>query len=323
MDDKLYALSNAPGLALPAEDVDKLLCRADGCCALLYLYILRRGRLDAGQAARDLKRTAREIDAAVAALREMGLLAPAAPAARKLPAPDELPEYTAQEVSRRSGEDAGFQAVVAETQRTMGRMLSGAELKTLLGLYDYLGLPAEVILLLVNHCVEEFREKYGPGRLPTLRRIEKEAYVWANREIMTLRQAEEYLQALADRRGVVARVKTLLQIRDRELTPTERRYVDGWLELGFPLEALELAYDKTVVGTGKLQWKYMDSILQSWHGKGLHTPEEIAAGDTRPASGPAAGARSVQRAAGSLGANAPGKRELEQMEKLIDRMNKK
>jgi hypothetical protein len=322
MDDKLYALSKAPGLALPAEDVEKLLCRADGCCALLYLYILRHGRLDTARAARDLKRTAREIETAAGALREMGLLAPAAPAGRKLPAPDELPEYTAQEVSRRSGEDTGFQAVVAETQRTMGRMLSGAELKTLLGIYDYLGLPAEVILLLVNHCVEEFRTKYGPGRLPTLRRIEKEAYVWANREILTLRQAEEYLQTLADRRSQAVQIKTVLQIRDRELTPTEGRYVDGWLDMGFPLETLEIAYDKTVVKTGRLQWKYMDSILQSWHGKGLHTPEEIAAGDGRPAQ-PGGGTRNIQRAAGSVGVGVPGKRELEQMERLIDRMNRR
>ena len=48
------------------------------------------------------------------------------------------------------------------------------KLSDLLGLYDFLGLPAEVILLLVNHCVQTFRVRYGEGRRPTLRQIEKE-----------------------------------------------------------------------------------------------------------------------------------------------------
>jgi hypothetical protein len=63
----------------------------------------------------------------------------------------------------------------------------------------------------------------------------------------------------------------MLQINGRALTQTEQKYIESWLDMGFGPDALEIAYDKTVVKTGRLQWKYMDSIVNSWHGKNLHT----------------------------------------------------
>lgn len=41
------------------------------------------------------------------------------------------------------------------------------------------------------------------------------------------------------------------------------------------MESIALAYDRTVTNTGSLKWNYMDSIIRSWHEKGLHSPEEI------------------------------------------------
>jgi len=123
--------------------------------------------------------------------------------------------------------------------------------------------------------------RQGPGRMPTMRSIEKTAYIWANRDITTLDRAEDHLRAERARREETERVKQALQIRGRELTPTERKYIDAWLELGFTAEALAIAYDRTVIKTGSLHWKYMNSIVSSWHGKGLHSPEEIEKGDCR------------------------------------------
>ncbi|HBR07949.1 MAG TPA: hypothetical protein DD735_03505, partial [Clostridiales bacterium] len=66
------------------------------------------------------------------------------------------------------------------------------------------------------------------------------------------------------------------------------KYIDGWLETGFPPESIEMAYDRTVTNTGQLKWSYMNRIIQSWDTKGLHTPEEIEAGDRpqKPGRGP-------------------------------------
>lgn len=283
-EEKSYTLSRAAGISLPISEVDRLLSAGDGTAALLYLYMLRMGgTLEPEAAARSLKRTEQEIRQAADKLRSLGLLQ--SDSRSPLPPPEELPEYSAQDVVVRTGSDPSFQAVLAETQRIFGRMLSGSELKTLFGIYDHLGMPAEVILVLLNHCVERCQARSGPGRLPTMRAVEKEAYVWANREIITLDRAEEHLRRQAENREALSRLRRILGLTDRELSPTERKYLESWLEMGFGPEALELAYDRTVTNTGRLTWKYMHSIVTSWHSKGLHTPEEIEKGDRPGRSG--------------------------------------
>lgn len=228
---------------------------------------------------------------------------PAAPA-------EVLPEYTAQELVRRSGEDPAFRSILAEAESLLGRTLSGADTRALFGVYDYLGLPVDVIMELLHHCAEECRLKYGPGRVPTMKQIEKEAYVWANREILTFEQAEEYIRARAKLRDATDSLRRAFGIHDRPLSPTERKYIEGWLEQGFTQEALELAYDKTVTNTGQLKWNYMNKIIQSWHEKGLHSPEEIAQGDAPKRQAPA---RAGEQGRGG---------ELERMKKIYDKVRR-
>ena len=56
----------------------------------------------------------------------------------------------------------------------------------------------------------------------------------------------------------------------------------GWVDMGFPDDAIRLAYERTVMKKQSLNWPYMNSILKNWHAKGLHTIAEIQAGDSDP-----------------------------------------
>ena len=204
----------------------------------------------------------------------------------KLPPAEELPEYRAEDIVRRSKEDDAFAAIVAEAQKVLGHVLSSSDLKRLFGIYDYLALPPEVVLELLNYCVSISCSPSGEGRRPSMRFIEKEAYAWVHMEIFTLEQAEEYIQKSQLRRGDIGKISEALGIRGRALTPSEQRFICSWLDMGFTLDAIELAYDRTVTNTGALKWGYMNKILQTWHEKKLHTPAEIEANDPRrkPAS---------------------------------------
>ena len=278
-----YKLSTAAALAVPADHADKLLSLGDGGCALLYLYALRcGGAFSLKKAAADLRRTENEISKAAETLRQSGLFSPSAGCGFVPPPAEELPDYTAEDITASTGENGEFKIIVNEAQRILGKMLSGADLKILFAIYDYLRLPAEVIILLLNHCVEEYQGHSAAGRLPSMRYVEKEAYVWHNREILTLEQAEEYLQHRQLLRQEQEAVKQLLQIKGRSFSATEKKYVESWLELGFQIDAIALAYDKTLVKTGKLAWEYMNSILQNWHKKDLHTAAQVETGDKRP-----------------------------------------
>lgn len=319
MDKITYTLGQGELLAIPAREADRLLRTGDGTAALVYLWLLREaGRWDAVRCAQELVHTRREVEAAAERLEKLGLIRSAGAAAgtetetaRPLQPAAELPEYSAQEVSRRAETDGVFSALVAETQRLLGRMLSGADLKTLFGIYDYLALPAEVILQLVQYCID-FRKG---GRMPGMRQIEREAYAWADRELLTLEQVEAYIHGQQQRMEQVELFREELQLKGRALSGSERRFLESWADWGFGPEAVALAYDRTVLQTGGLKWAYMNSILKRWHEAGLHSVQAIREGD-RPS-------QQRQRAgeAAPAAADKPSAREMERMRRLLEKMN--
>lgn len=275
------------------QAADKLIAAHDGDVALLYLYIMRHGGCDMEQAAMDLCRTMQEISSAYEKLGRMGLSVPAlCPAPEKSPAPlppaEELPQYRTEDIIRRSKTDGSFSAVVAEAQQVMGHTLSSSDLTKLFGIYDYLALPAEVIMVMLHHCAEENRARYGESRRLSMRTIEKQAYVWANNEILSLEQAEEYIQQHKALSRRISLAKDALQIRGRELSATELKYVRSWLDMGFGPEVLAIAYDRTVTRTGSLKWSYMNKILLTWNEKKLFTPQDIEQKDSHGGYRPSA-----------------------------------
>lgn len=283
MTNSKLTIKPAAALTVAAGDVRTLLDAGNGEAALLYLHILQNGGvLDTELAARELHRSDRDIETTALRLREMGLLWENGGRRNIPPQERRLPEYPAEDVVRRSREDARFRALVDEVQMALGHTLSSADLKKLFGIYDEFGLPPEVIVLLVQHCKETYAARYGSGKNPGFAFIENEAREWFDREIMTYEQAEQWLTELADRRSAIGRLRTLLGISDRKLSPTERKYFEDWLSRGFPVESIVIAADRTVTNTGGLKWKYMDSIIQSWDRMKLYTPEQIGEGDKKP-----------------------------------------
>lgn len=278
MADIRFVLPGSDTITLDGRTVDKLIRAGDGGAALLYLYAVRTGgALSVSQAAKIFCRSEKDISASMELLNRLGLLKydeTRAPAQK-----DELPEYTADDIKHELQNGSVFSFLVQEVQRRLGKLLTSDDLIKLFGIYDSLGLPPEVILHLVTYCIDENTRRYGPGRVPTMRYIEKAAFTWEREGIMSLEEAEQYLKLLEAKRSLTGEIKTILQIKDRELSQSEKRYVHGWISMGFSPEALELAYDKTLLKTGRLAWSYMNSIIVSWHQKGLHTVDSIRAKD--------------------------------------------
>ena len=279
---------------------ERLIAAHDGDVALLYLYIRHSGSDDPEQAARALCRTMHEIGAAREKLERMGLLdvqPVPAPAQREaasplLPPADELPSYTAQEIARMAGENPAFQAICAEAARVKGKQLSSNELGILAGIYDYLALPPEVVFMLLHYCLEQAEARH-PGSRPGFRGIQREAFHWANLELLTLEQAEDYIRRQRDRGSAVGRIQELLGLGGRPLSAPERKNIAAWLDMGFEDAAIQLAYERTVYNTGALKWAYMNKILQRWHEAGLHSKAAIEEKDGRhaPSAPPASDAR--------------------------------
>lgn len=264
-------------ITITQSELARLLGAADGDAALTFLYLRSGG--DAAGAATALRLPAHRLDRAMAALRQLGLVDDAPPRVLKADAP---PQYSESDVKAALRDPSGeFALLLGETQRRLGRVLSTEELKILLSMIRYLGLPTDVVGVLITYCIERARAR-GGARLPSLRTIEKEAYSWADRGIDTLEQAAAFMQSSLDRQSRAGRIRSILQIEGRRLTAGEEKYILSWLDMGFGEDEIALAYERTCMNTGALRWPYMNSILKSWHAQNLLTVDQIRAGDSRP-----------------------------------------
>lgn len=264
-------------VTLTAQAVRRLLDKGDGDAALLYLALLRHhGTVQPRSLAGELRWDRLRIEAAEGTLRELGLVAPQeAP-----PAPaDERPAYQRADLAERLEHSGEFRTLTAEVEKKLGKRLTTPDVGVLLGLNDYLGLPADVIYLLVCHCAERVERRYGPGRRPGMKQIEKEGYAWARMGIDTQSAAADYLKKYAQRQGMLPAYMRALQMGERKPSPSEEKYLIAWQEMGFQPEAVALAYDKTVLKCHEMRWPYCNGILKRWHEAGIHTPEEIQQGD--------------------------------------------
>ena len=260
-------------VVISKENIRRLLAAGNGDSALLYLC--RAAELS--EVATGF--TEARLECAAALLRQLGLDPAADP---RFQQPAERPAYTEDDIRRQMElPRSGFRKLVGEVQRCLGKVLSTEELKLLLSMVEYLGLPAEVVNILVHSCVERNRAR-GAGRMPSMRTVEKEAYRWADERIDTVEKAAAYMQNQNVRSSRLTELCQLLGITDRRLSAAEERYLQSWIDMGFSNEVVSLAYERTCANTGGLTWKYMSRILESWNSQGLYTVDQIKTMDRKP-----------------------------------------
>lgn len=255
--------------------MQKLLSAANGDAALLYLYI--QSGNDPAQAEQALRLQPGRYQCAAATLRQLGLWQEEK--TRFIPT-GERPMYSEQDVRSAMDRDGEFRSLYEEIQRLLGRTLNTEELKIILGFTRYLGLSADVICVLVCYCKDRARQR-GSLRNPSLRTIEKEAYAWAEQGIDTMEEAGAFIQAQNMRNSRIRQLMKLLQIHGRELTAGELKYAQSWLDMGFEESVISLAYERTCLNTGGMNWAYMNKILTRWQEAGYRNVEQIRSGDTK------------------------------------------
>ena len=299
------------GLTVSRADADALMNAGDGEAALLYLYIRAHGgEPDLRKAADALHRSDRDIGQAAAKLRDLGILAGPGDGADRLTPAEELPVHESRDILERSREDPAFAELVASVQEAMGRTISSVELNKVFGMYSDLAMDPDAILMLIEYCREE-AEKKGK-KAPAFGFIERVAFAWHDRGLLTREAAREWLDSVEERKSRTEQVKEAIGLGGRVLATTDKLYIRQWLDMGFDTETIALAADRTAVRIGKVNLKYMDAIIQSWHQQGLHTVSAIEKLDRKPEK---------KRTATPAEAVRDESKTMEQIRKLRDRMN--
>ena len=243
-------------------------------CALLYACIYAAGgNLALQSAARQLEWTEDRLRRALQMLTVFDLVRDGVKPpirGKELADPAEL-------LLQRRG-DAAFSGVCDYFEQCKGRQMTQREMSILLEVYQNLNLPANVLGLLMGWCQES-------GHF-SIQNVEREAYRWHNQGVLTFPQASEHLESLRRRRTYEASVLRLLGQSGHPATETQKKCIEQWNAWGINRELLELAYDRTVMNCGQLNWKYLHKILESWHAQGFKTRQAVEKGDQRVVAGP-------------------------------------
>lgn len=272
---------NNRAVSMDGATVDRLVRLGSGDAALLYLYLLRRqGEYDPARASQDLSWSRGQLDTALAQLQELGLAAGATlpQTAEPLPQPEQAPVYSAADIAAELKDPGSeFPVLLQEIERMFGKRLTNPQVSILLELYDHVGLPAEVLLMMVNWLCQRNLKKYGTRRNPTMTMVKRTGYRWKEQGYDTLEAAEEYMKSVSLRETKEGAVLVALGIYGRQPVASERQFIQQWLNWGFSPETIAIAYDITVTSIGKLNWHYCNGILKRWHEKQLHTPDQVRA----------------------------------------------
>ncbi len=271
-------------LSMSAQAARRLVESGDGDGALLYLALLERGG-DEAKASAALRWDGARLSRALERLAALGLTQSGGPAPQP-PKPEDAPPpaYTRGEVNAALEREPDFMALYQEMERILGRVFTDNDLKCLYTLYDYLALPAEVILTMTHYVVQEERQQRGsPGYLPRMPRIQQEGFRWKRLGVDTPERAEEYLRLQERIDARESAVLSAVGVADRRpAVGREREFIAKWVEAGHSDALIRLAYERTVYQKGRMNWPYMDRILERWQQAGWRTPEQVKAEDRPP-----------------------------------------
>lgn len=141
-------------------------------------------------------------------------------------------------------------------QQMLNKNLSSNDYKTIYSFIDYLNLPEQVILILFEYCISINKT--------SMRYIETVAYSWYDSGITTVEEAEKYVKRKSEIQTVQSYYKQKFKITGRDFTDSEIKYLLSWVnDLKAEEELIISAYERTVMNTGKVSFKYMDAIIQS------------------------------------------------------------
>lgn len=183
--------------------------------------------------------------------------------------------YSAKDIADLVNTDASLKELLAEAEKTLGRVLKHSEHEMLISLKEYYGFTPQSIILLLEYCCG--MDKTAP------RYIETVAIDFFDKGITEFLDIDEEINRRRENESFEGAV-----IRDfglkTKLTSKQSQFIASWREMGFDIEMISAARERCVDATNQLSFSYINKILQNWASKNIFTPAAIA-DDSRPPKG--------------------------------------
>lgn len=270
--------------ALPASVVDGSLRMAGATQLKVLLWFARQGRFDPAACAAAIGVSEADCRDAMQFWTETGLLIPAgevapAPTSVTPAAAPVLPPLVAEpkkrpglpEVIQKQKTCGDFDYLLKTAEGRLGRPITPGEMESFLYIYDTVGLPAEVILMILVDAVNKDKVRVKSSFRSYL---EKVALTWAEQGITTVPAAELELCRQENRRKTGEHIRTLFGL-SRPLTLLQLENAMRWEEeFRFGDDILLVALAKCKEKTDTVNVNYIHKVLEGWYTEGITTAEQ-------------------------------------------------
>lgn len=190
-------------------------------------------------------------------------------------------QLSTMEVTERINGTDEVRYMIDAAESMFARPLTTPEMGALVNLYDWDGLPGDVIIMIIQYALSN-------GKC-NMSYIEKMAVSWAAEGINTHEKAEAKVRWLDERNEAWSRICRLFGIEKRPPSASESEAVTRWVsEWKFNDEMIRAAYDRCVDSTGKVRFNYINKILERWYKQEIRTIDEVKADGERRNERPAA-----------------------------------
>lgn len=191
----------------------------------------------------------------------------AEPKEKKVLDADEAPFYSSKDLADAAEAMPDFKNLVSFAEERLEKVLNTSELARLYSFLDYLKMPLDVVMLVMEDCVTRGKK--------SLRYITKVLTSFQDEGIDTYPKAEAYFARRQESVQYAKYVRTLFGLGDRKLTSAEEEILETWrIKFRYGTDMLDAAYEKTVAAAKNPSIKYMHKILENWYQAGATTPEE-------------------------------------------------
>ena len=170
-------------------------------------------------------------------------------------------------VVNRIAEDPEIASLMQEAEIILSRPLSSGDSASLIMMHDTDGLPADVILMIMQ---------YSCGIGKGMKYIESLSASWSAEGIDTLEKAEEKIRQISESNEAYRIVEETFGLDRHSPTAKEKENAKRWImEWGFKRELLREAYEICVNSKGKYLPNYVNKILEKWQACGITTLEQV------------------------------------------------
>lgn len=260
--------------AVPAAVVDKHIKTASSLYLKVVLTVLRHAgvRMNTAQLAELLSITEDEVTEAVRYWETAGIFSFGSDEGMRVSNVTRVsskPVYVSSiELSKLMETKPELRFMFDHLEKIYGRPVTSTEQRSYIYLYEAAGLPADVLVMIAEHCVSIDKS--------SIRYIEKTALNWADEGVDTHDKAVAKISAMSKLHQIENQVKKCFGIDNRNLSANEKKYVKAWSEeYHFDIEMIGLAYDRMVDGIGRLSFPYLNTILKSWHENHFETTADV------------------------------------------------